>query len=154
VNQSNKDRRDSSFIDTSASGGTFFIAIHKGDDMKNILILFMLVSATLVALCPSSTFALGAIAVADNGGKGQPVFAIVIGYDYAEKASKAALDNCMSSGGANCKVVLNFERCGSVATSNTSYGVGGGVDGRIARNLSLRNCGEGCRVAGNECETY
>ena len=122
--------------------------------MKNIVILFMLVSATLLALCPSPTFALGAIAVAENEGKGQPVFAFVIGHDSAEKASKAALDKCMLNGVGNCKVVLNFERCGSIATSNTSYGVGEGVDGKIARNRSLRNCGEECSVAGQECEDY
>lgn len=122
--------------------------------MRNRLIPLMLLSAAVTLLCPLSASASGAIAVADKGGKGQLVFAIVVGYDSAEKASKAALDKCISSGATDCNVVLNFERCGSIATSDTSYGVGWGVDGKIARNMSLRNCGEECRVAGNECENY
>jgi ABC-type sugar transport system substrate-binding protein len=122
--------------------------------MKKILILSVMVSEILFAFCPSSTFALGAIAVANNQGKGQPVFAVVIGYNSDEDASKAALDQCASNGATNCTVVLNFERCGSIATSATSYGVGYGVTGRFARNMSLRNCGDDCSVAENKCEDY
>jgi len=121
--------------------------------MKIQFVLSLFVSITLFALCPSSAFAFGAIAVADNDGKTRPVF-IVIGYDSDNKASQAVLDKCRLNGGATCRVVLNFERCGSIATSNTSYGVGSGVTGKIARNRSLDNCGDNCTVSANDCEDY
>jgi hypothetical protein len=49
---------------------------------------------------------------------------------------------------------LIFERCGSIATSSNSYGVGSAPTGRHARNKSLRQCGDNCRVADNRCEDY
>jgi len=122
--------------------------------MKYIFISILIVSTILVTLCPSSTFALGAIAVSDNDEKTQPVHALVLGYDTENNASQAALDQCRLKGGSSCKVVLNFERCGSIATSKTSFGVGSGVTGRIARNKSLRNCGDNCRISANDCENY
>lgn len=124
----------------------------KGDSMNRQMMLFPALAVTLCALAPSGAFAFGAIAVAGGAEKGQPVFGIVTGHATPAKASKAAFDKCKANGGVNCKVAAVFEKCGSIAASDTTSGIGWGNTGRIARNLSLRNCGDDCRVIGNECE--
>ena len=108
----------------------------------------------LLLLIPIKVFALGAIAVAENTGKGQSVYVIVSGYTTGAEAIQQALNKCKDRGGIACKIVLEFERCGSIATSAKSFGVGSGVTGKIARNMSLRSCGDDCRVFANECEDY
>lgn len=123
--------------------------------MKKETMLLLFVAVTVFVLSPLSVFAMGAIAFDDNGGKGQPDFFIVVGEDTSEKATEAVLKKCLASGKTGCRVLVNFERCGSVAASDKSFGAGWGITGRIARNMSLRNCGNGdCSVILNECEDY
>ena len=120
--------------------------------MKKAIILMSLVLGVL-GLAPSSLLALGAIAVAERSGGGQPITGIAANYRTGVEATDAAIAQCVSNGGRNCRIVLEFERCGSIAVSDKSIGAGKGNTGRIARNASLRSCGgEECRVIGNECE--
>mgnify|MGYP000950559122 CR=1 FL=1 len=118
---------------------------------KRYLILFVV----LFVLSPSVLCARGAIAVDDSRGEGSLIFAIVIGGSTENEAAKAALAKCMSKGGMKCQVLQVFERCGAVAASSKSYGVGWGIRGRNARIMSLRNCGsDECNVVDSQCEDY
>ena len=111
------------------------------------------VYSLLFLFVPSATFASGAIAVDANWSKkGPPVYAIVIGYDSVEEASRAAFRKCMTNGGSRCGVVANFDKCGAFAYSATSSGTGWGLTGRIARNMALRNCGDNHIAVASECE--
>lgn len=118
---------------------------------KKCLILFLV----LFVLSPSLSCARGAIAVDDSRGGGALIFAIVVGAPSEGEAAKAALAKCITKGGMKCQVLQTFERCGAVAVSNKSYGIGWGIRGRNARIMSLRNCGsDECSVVDNQCEDY
>lgn len=118
---------------------------------KGCLILFFV----LLVLSPSISCARGAIAVDDSQGGDALIFAVVVGATSENEAVKAALAKCISKGGMKCQVLQTFERCGAVAVSNKSYGVGWGIRGRNARIMSLRNCGsDECSVVDNQCEDY
>ena len=123
--------------------------------MRNTMILPVLLFLLVFVFCPALSFAFGAIAVADKGTNGPPVFAIITGQKTMQDAIKAALVKCTGNGGANCNIVATFERCGAVAASGKSFGVGWGITGKHARIMSLRNCGsDDCNVIANECEDY
>ena len=84
-----------------------------------------------------------------------PKFGIVVGYKTVAEAEKAAIDKCMANGGANCRVVGKFERCGAIAASDVAFGIGVGSSGRLARNKALSVCGSvECQVLDNACEDY
>lgn len=120
--------------------------------MKRVILHMGLVAVAL-GFVPSSSLAIGAIAVAERVGKTPPVVALVTKYNSVQEASKAAVAQCAANGGRSCRVVTGFEKCGAVAASDNSMGVGEGVTGRIARNASLRSCGDGeCRVLDSACE--
>lgn len=114
-----------------------------------------LLSLGMLVLFPASSYAFGAIAVADSKGNGEPIFGIVTKYANKGAAGLAAIAKCTANGGKGCRVVIEFERCGSIAASASSFGVGEGITGRSARNMSMRLCRvDECRVIGNECEDY
>ncbi|MDD2581603.1 MAG: DUF4189 domain-containing protein [Desulfuromonadaceae bacterium] len=120
--------------------------------MKKLNFLSLVAPVIYFALFPQPSFGQGAIAVSEKVDAAPPIFAIVVGHNNAASAENAALDKCISNGGKKCSVVLNFEKCGAIANSTSSYGVGSGTTGRIARNHALRSCGDDCRVVEYQCE--
>lgn len=111
--------------------------------------------ALMCVFLPSESFAFGAIAVSDQGGGSQPVFALVIGYKTVEEANNASVDRCKSNGGGYCRVLTSFDRCGAIATFGKTYGVGWGIRGKNARIMALRSCGnDDCVIVDNQCEDY
>lgn len=119
--------------------------------VKSLLVAGSII--VVVGLMPSIVLAFGAIAIAERKGGEQPVIGIVTKYRSGREAAQAAFAQCVANGGKNCRVVLEFERCGSISVSGASMGTGEGITGRNARNMSLRSCGgDDCRVVANECE--
>jgi hypothetical protein len=115
--------------------------------MRTLVIISLLI-------IPGLAHAFGAIAIDSSAGKQPPIYAIVVGKPSERAAADAATNACITKGGTNCTVVATFEHCGSFAASATSYGAGWGATGRHARNMSLRQCGDDCRVIENLCEDY
>lgn len=104
---------------------------------------------------PASVFAFGAIATEPSKPVGQPVAVIVVGYKSQGEATAAAIAKCTAQGGKQCAVIASFDRCGALATSPHTSGVGWGITGRDARNRALRSCNnDDCRVVLNACEDY
>ena len=120
--------------------------------MKKIMLVLLILFAFQFFSNIHAAFAAGAIAVSDNGGKGAPVYLTVSGKGSVGEASRVVIKKCIDSGLVQCKVIVTFDKCGAYATSSTSSGAGWGITGRIARNMALRNCGDGCSIVANECD--
>jgi Domain of unknown function (DUF4189) len=105
------------------------------------------------ALCMSSAFAVGAIAVDDEEGEDEPGYGFSSGHDTKEEASKAAMRECKKAGNTACKVVVWFETCGAYAASKKYYGVGWGSNAAKASQMALDKCGNrACKIKISECE--
>lgn len=119
-------------------------------NLKNI---YRAALAMTAALCMSSAFAVGAIAVDDEEGEDEPGYGFSMGHDSKEQASKAAMRECKKAGNDRCKVVVWFESCGAYAASKKYYGVGWGSNAAKATQMALDKCGNrNCKIKIAECE--
>lgn len=115
--------------------------------------LFRILLAVASALCLSTAFAVGAIAVDDEEGEDEPGYGFSSGHDDKAEASKAALKECRKAGNKSCKVVVWFETCGAYAASKKYYGVGWGSNAAKASQMALDKCGnKACKIKIAECE--
>ncbi len=109
-----------------------------------ILAVLIFALAGLVSLgahAASGAFATGE--VGDNVGYG-------LG-ENADEASKAAVKACRDEGGKKCEVILNFNKCGAYAASNSSVGSATGNSEAIAQRKAREDCGQGCKVVFSAC---
>lgn len=108
-----------------------------------------------IAFCTgfsSSSFAIGAIAIADEGSKEKPGHGIVLNEDKKEVAMAKAERECVSRGYKACKAVVWFYTCGAFASSNELYGYGYGATKQLAEAGSMKMCGPNCTVKVSACE--
>jgi hypothetical protein len=140
---------------------------------KNIGLL-----AFIVLLMPSLAFAFGAIAVDDvkptevdsqivtGAGTKEEVktlevdksseagYSIAMGRNSKASAKAEAMKACKEAGNKNCKVVVQFAKCGAYAASASSPSVTGSGTGKTkqkAIDSALADC-ENCKVIVAECE--
>ena len=113
--------------------------------MFNSRLVFLSLTASLALLTGcgggGDSDTVGAIAVSDTTGKA----AIVWKAGNQNVANDAARDKC---GGGDCKVILQFSRCGAISTDFDmgKYGVGEGESEQSAQAAA----DEACRGAGGK----